>query len=156
MEKIVGEIQPQNKAITDYNANCAPLSTAETVKMARAGWSPRGVLGMPGPRRHSKYCLPQDTNKPPAVSSNNVKRIYQTLYHKILPFKENQVWFLWGENRWKLLKGLWRMRRQGTTSTRNNFDYNSRHQKGPRVYWTHLKSTQNVKIFLGTKTRRDL
>ena len=48
MEKIVGEIQPQNKAITDYNANCAPLSTAETVKMARAGWSPRGVLGMPG------------------------------------------------------------------------------------------------------------
>ena len=137
---------------TDYNANCALLSTAETVKMARAGWSPRGVLSMPGPGRHSKYCLPQDTNKPPADSSNNVKRIYQTLYHKILPFKENQVWFLWGENRWKLLKGLSRMWRPETTSTRNNFDYNSRQQV--------LQSTGNIwkllKIFLGTKTWRDL
>ena len=137
---------------TDYNANCAPQSTAETVKMARAGWSPRGVLSMPGPGRHSKYCLPQDTNKPPADSSNNVKRIYQTLYHKILPFKENQVWFLWGVNRWKLLKGLSRMWRPESTSTRNNFDYNSRQQV--------LQSTGNIwkllKIFLGTKTWRDL
>ena len=91
MENIVEEILPQIKAFTDYIANSAPLSTAETVKMARAGWSPRGVLSMPGLGRHSKYCLPQDTNKPPADSSNNVKRIYQTLYHKILPFKENQV-----------------------------------------------------------------
>ena len=49
MENIVEEILPQIKAITDYIANCAPLSTAETVKMARAGWSPRGVLSMPGP-----------------------------------------------------------------------------------------------------------
>ena len=62
MENIVEEILPQIKAFTDYIANSAPLSTAETVKMARAGWSPRGVLSMPGPGRHSKYCLPQDTN----------------------------------------------------------------------------------------------